>query len=61
MGKAWQVVDEIACCIYFLLFLHNRLRNKDNYSVFYIINEDKVIVTDVLYSASDIEERLKGV
>ena len=32
----------------------------DNYSVFYIIKEDKVIVTDVLYSASDIEERLKG-
>lgn len=33
----------------------------DNYSVFYIVKEDKVIVTDVLYSASDIEERLKGV
>lgn len=32
----------------------------DNYSVFYIIREDKVIVTDVLYSASDIEQRLKG-
>lgn len=32
----------------------------DNYSIFYIIKEDKVIVTDVLYSASDIEERLKG-
>ena len=33
----------------------------DSYSVFYIIKEDKVIVTDVLYSASDIEERLKRV
>lgn len=32
----------------------------DNYSVFYVVREDKVIVTDVLYSASDIEERLKN-
>ena len=32
----------------------------DNYSVFYIIEGDKVIVTDVLYSASDIERRLRG-
>lgn len=32
----------------------------DNYSVFYVIQRDKVIVTDVLYSASDIESRLKG-
>ena len=31
----------------------------DNYSVFYVIKDDRVIVTDVLYSASDIEERLK--
>lgn len=29
-----------------------------NYSVFYTIRGDKVIVTDVLYSASDIEARL---
>ncbi len=33
----------------------------DNYSVFYTICEDKVIVTDVLYTASDIEARLRGV
>lgn len=33
----------------------------DNYSVFYVIKQDRVIVTDVLYSASDIEERLKGI
>lgn len=33
----------------------------DNYSVFYTIRADKVIVTDVLYTASDIEERLRGV
>ena len=33
----------------------------DNYSVFYTIREDKVIVTDVLYTASDIEVRLRGV
>lgn len=32
----------------------------DNYSVFYVIQRDKVIVTDVLYSASDIESRLRG-
>ena len=32
----------------------------DNYSVFYIIKNDSVIITDVLYSASDIESRLKG-
>ncbi|MCD8076344.1 MAG: type II toxin-antitoxin system RelE/ParE family toxin [Lachnospiraceae bacterium] len=31
----------------------------DNYSVFYVIEGDKVIVTDVLYSASDIQNRLK--
>ena len=33
----------------------------DNYSVFYTIRTDKVIVTDVLYTASDIEARLRGV
>ena len=33
----------------------------DNYSVFFVIQGDKVIVTDVLYSASDIESRLKAV
>ena len=32
----------------------------DNDSVFYTIREDKVIVTDVLYTASDIEARLRG-
>lgn len=30
----------------------------DNYSVFYVIKESRVIVTNVLYSASDIESRL---
>ena len=33
----------------------------DNYSVFYTICADKVIVTDVLYTAADIEVRLRGV
>ena len=33
----------------------------DNYSVFYTNRADKVIVTDVLYTASDIEVRLRGV
>ena len=32
----------------------------DNYSVFYTILVGKVIVTDVLYTASDIEARLRG-
>ena len=29
----------------------------DNYSVFYTIRDERVIVTDVLYTASDIEAR----
>ena len=32
----------------------------DNYAVFFIIAEDVVIVTNVLYGASDIENRLRG-
>ena len=32
----------------------------DNYSVFYTICDERVIVTDVLYTASDIEARLRG-
>lgn len=31
----------------------------DNFSVFYVVRENRVIVTNVLYSASDIEQRLK--
>lgn len=31
----------------------------DNYSIFYIIQKDKVIVMNVLYSATNIEERLE--
>lgn len=31
----------------------------DNYSVFYVIEDERVIVMRVLYSASDIEVRLK--
>ena len=30
----------------------------DNYSVFYVIENEKVIVTRVLYSTSNIEKRL---
>ncbi|MDE7477944.1 MAG: type II toxin-antitoxin system RelE/ParE family toxin [Lachnospiraceae bacterium] len=30
----------------------------DNYSVFYVIEKDRVIVTNVLYSGSDIGSRL---
>lgn len=32
----------------------------DNYSIFYVIRGDKVVVTDVLYTASDIEARLRN-
>ena len=32
----------------------------DNYSVFYVVRGSCVIVTNVLYSASDIVQRLKG-
>lgn len=32
----------------------------DNFSVFYVIKDNKVIVTDVLYSTSDILERLRN-
>lgn len=32
----------------------------DHYSVFYVIENERVIVMRVLYSASDIEIRLKG-
>ena len=37
-----------------------RRMNVDNYSVFYVLRGGTVYVTDVLYSASDIEARLKG-
>ena len=37
-----------------------RRMNVDNYSVFYKIVGKYVIVTDVLFSASDIEKRLRG-
>ncbi len=37
-----------------------RRMSVDNYSVFYVIKGNRVIVTDVLYSASDILSRLKG-
>ena len=30
-----------------------------SYSVFYVVRENRVIVTNILYSASDIEQRLK--
>ena len=36
-----------------------RRMNVDNYSVFFIIRDHRVIVTDVLYGASDISARLR--
>ena len=38
-----------------------RRMNVDNYSVFYVIRQNMVFITDVLYSASDIENRLRGI
>ena len=38
-----------------------RRMNVDHYSVFYVIRQDTVYATDVLYSASDIENRLRGI
>ena len=32
----------------------------DNYAVFFSVEDDTVIVTNVLYGASDIENRLRG-
>lgn len=32
----------------------------DNYAVFFIIEDETVIVTNVLYGASDIENKLRG-
>lgn len=32
----------------------------DSYSVFYVIEEERVIVSNVLYSATDIETRLNN-
>ena len=31
----------------------------DNYSIFYVINKSDVTVTNVLYSASDLSQRLR--
>lgn len=36
-----------------------RRMNVDNYSVFFFISTDKVVVTNILYSASDLDNRLK--
>ena len=33
----------------------------NHYMVFYVVKEDKVIVTNVLYSSADITARLKGI
>ena len=32
----------------------------DNFFVFYVITDDSIIVTNVLYSASDISQRLQA-
>lgn len=37
----------------------NRIHIMDNYSVFYVINDEKFAVTKVLHSASDIAVRLR--
>ena len=37
-----------------------RLMPVDNYSVLYLVREEDVVVTDVIYSAANIRERFKG-
>ena len=32
----------------------------DNFSVFYVIIDERVVITNVLYSASDLEMRLNN-
>ncbi len=32
----------------------------DNYSIFYVIRNDRVIITNVIYSAADIRTRMKN-
>lgn len=32
----------------------------DHYSVFYVILDEKVVVTNVLYSAVNLEEKIRG-
>ena len=62
--NAMDQYNRIADAILTLDTMAERIRIRrllvDNYSVFFVIQGDKVIVTDVLYSASDIESRLKG-
>lgn len=36
-----------------------RRMNVDHYAVFFVIRKSEVIVTDVLYGATDIEEKLR--
>ena len=38
----------------------NRRMLVDNYSVFYIIKDSSVIITSVLYSSRDLEDKLKS-
>ena len=37
---------------------HVRRLLADNYSIFYIVKKEEIIVIDILYSRSDIERRL---
>lgn len=49
--KVMESVDECA--------LGLRQMHVDNYSVFFHIRDNRVIITNVLYSASDISNRLR--
>ena len=71
MGQYNRIADEILKLIFFserFKIMHSELEHMkeirrmpvDNYSVFYVVRENRVIVTDVLYSSSDISKRLKG-
>ena len=65
-AKELRMCLPIRLCIYRIMDSEPEKRMElrrmlvDNYSVFYTIRDERVIVTDVLYTASDIEARLRG-
>jgi plasmid stabilization system protein ParE len=71
MGQYNRIADEILKLDYLperFMIMDSELEHTkeirrmpvDNYSVFYVVKGNRIIVTDVLYSASDISKRLKG-
>lgn len=56
-----DVFPERFCTVDFNFEHEQKLRRMvvDNFSVFYLVQEDQVVVTNVLSNASDIEQRIK--